>query len=260
MMRLSGYFMRFIRRLRNDCLDLLGEFISMVGRAKCNICGWEGKTFDDIDCGFGLIEKRTKCPSCQSNTRHRCFHAYFKKVLPRDKRLKLLHFAPEKCLTEFFRTYANIEYLSVDIRKGFAMREEDITALTFGDSAFDVILCSHVLEHVEDDQKALMEMYRVLKPGGLAIIDVPIDISRRDTYEDRNIVSPEARTKAFWGRDHLRLYGKDFPDRLRRAGFKVIVDSSCLSPGMIKVKYHGLGIHPLYCCVKENAGGTAAEK
>jgi len=218
---------------------------------KCNICSWHGEKFHDLDCGYGHIYKNSTCPDCFSQPRHRSFFLYLKSVIPKNKKLKVLHFAPEDFLTKLFKSYKLIDYLSVDLDPKKAMQSEDITRLSFPDASYDIIFCSHVLEHVEDDKKALAELYRVLKPGGFAIIDVPIDYGREKTYEDALIKSPVERTKAFWRWDHVRLYAKDFPDRLRAAGFEVKADKFISSLKKGKIKYFGLLIDPIYFCRKK---------
>jgi len=97
----------------------------------------------------------------------------------------------------------------------------DITAIPFNDHTFDVILCSHVLEHVQDDRKAISELYRVLKPGGWAILMVPIDLDRATTFEDPSVIDPKERERLFGQHDHVRWYGRDFLTRLEQAGFIV---------------------------------------
>ena len=161
-----------------------------------------------------------------------------------------MHVAPEYFFTRFFKSYKNIEYLSVDINPQQAMRKEDITNLSFEDSLFDIVFCAHVLEHVKDDKKAMRELYRVLKKSGFAIIDVPIDYNRESTLEDDSIKTPEERTKAFWGWNHLRLYGKDFPEKLKNAGFKVKIYTFFSTLKSDEINYLGLKKSPLYICEK----------
>lgn len=218
---------------------------------KCNICGWQGRNFHNIDCGYGQIYKDSTCPVCGSQPRHRSLFLYLKRVIPKNKRLKVLHFAPEGFFTGIFKSYRLIDYLSVDLAAGRAMQQEDITKLSFKDSSYDIIFCIHVLEHVKDDKRAMTELFRVLKKGGFAIIDVPIDYSRKETYEDDSIKSPEERTKAFWQWDHLRLYGEDFPNKLAQAGFKVKIDYFIPSLKPNKLSYLGLKNKPIYFCEKD---------
>ena len=104
------------------------------------------------------------------------------------------------------------------------MQKADITNLEFRDNSFNAILCYHVLEHVEDDRKALGEIFRVLKPDGWAILQSPIDMDREFTFEDFTIKSPNERKEIFGQEDHVRIYGKDYSKRLENAGFIVTED------------------------------------
>jgi SAM-dependent methyltransferase len=131
------------------------------------------------------------------------------------------------------------------------MDRVDILDLPYPDDSFDAILCSHVLEHVEDDSRAMRELHRVLRPGGWAIVLVPLDLERSETYEDPAITAPRARERAYWGRDHLRLYGRDFPDRLRETGFEVTVDPWVRTlPGETRERYGLFPQEDMYVCRK----------
>jgi SAM-dependent methyltransferase len=136
-----------------------------------------------------------------------------------------LHIAPEQCFHERFKKLKNINYFTGDLVSPLADYHFDLHEIPFEDNKFDVIICNHVMEHVEDDHKCMSELCRVLKPGGWAIMQVPIDYSRAETYEDSSIISPEDREKHFWQKDHVRLYGTDYPKRLRKAGFTVKEDN-----------------------------------
>jgi len=189
-------------------------FIIMV---RCPICQWTGKEF----LPFGkkrttcrTLRKNAKCPQCGSLERHRLYYLYLKKVIDKEKLLKVLHFAPEKALTAFFKSYENIKYLSADINPKAAMVKEDMTNLSFKNNSFDIILCSHVLDDIKDDRKAMRELYRVLKPDGFAILQVTIS-DKDKTYEF---------SMTFGRSDDFRIYGKDYKNRLESCGFKVKVD------------------------------------
>lgn len=139
------------------------------------------------------------------------------------KERKMLHIAPELCFIDRFENLANLDYITGDIESPLAKVKMDIHEIPFEENTFDVIFCNHVLEHVEDDIKAMQEMLRVLKPGGWAILQVPFFFPlNEDTYEDKSITSPADREKAFGQDDHVRLYGKDYANRLASAGFKVV--------------------------------------
>lgn len=132
----------------------------------------------------------------------------------------MLHFAPD-ALERKLRTSPNLTYISTDLDSPEAMIHMDITDIPFNDHTFDVILCSHVLEHVPNDRKAMSELYRILKPGGWAILLVPIDFDRDTTFEDPSVVDPKEREHLFGQHDHVRRYGRDYLTRLEQAGFIV---------------------------------------
>jgi ubiquinone/menaquinone biosynthesis C-methylase UbiE len=126
----------------------------------------------------------------------------------------------------------------------------DITNIPFEDSVFDVILCNHVLEHIPDDLNAMAELYRVLKSGGWGIFQVPLDNRNNSTYEDFSITTPEARQKAFGQKDHVRIYGKDYPDRLRKVGFDVKTNDFALKMSAEERFEYGLKKQLIYYCEK----------
>jgi predicted SAM-dependent methyltransferase len=132
----------------------------------------------------------------------------------------MLHIAPEPYMRIIFEENSSVEYKSGDLQNEWRSSEKiDITDIQYPDNAFDVIYCSHVLEHVPEDRKAMNELYRVLTPGGWAVLQVPI--SGEETYEDPSVTDPEERRRLFGSRDHVRQYGRDYKDRLRAAGFVV---------------------------------------
>ena len=129
--------------------------------------------------------------------------------------------APEQCFLDVFKKMKNLDYTTADLYSPIVDIKADILDLPFDDNSFDIILCNHVLEHIEDDTKAMSELYRVLKPNGMGIFQIPQDLSLEKTYEDFSITSEEERMKHFGQYDHVRIYGKDYFDRLRKVGFKV---------------------------------------
>ena len=183
------------------------------------------------------------CPYCGSRSRHRCLTLFLLEDLSDDlEAARLLHFAPEKALEARLRDRLGDSYLSADLRSGAAMVTADMTDLTFDDQSFDMVVASHVLEHISDDRAALSELLRVLRPGGRAILQHPIEYAR-ETYEDAAITSPEARQLAFGQDDHVRVYGRDFADRMRAAGFTVelVRYSECVAAADVERR----GLHDL---------------
>jgi len=168
-------------------------------------------------------------------------------------KIRLLHFAPEYGFYRRFRSMDNITYFPVDKNNkkfGPDVGYADLTGLDFQTCAFDMIICNHTLEHVDDDDQAIREIYRVLKLSGKAIISVPIDHSRNKTYEDPAIIKPEDREKKFGEWDHVRFYGLDFHQRLASQGFEVktIYYAETFLPDDI-VKF-GLVNEPIFVCRK----------
>jgi len=146
----------------------------------------------------------------------------------------------------------NLNYISADLDSSEAMIQMDITNILFQDNTFDVILCNQVLEHVVDDRKAMKELFRVLKPEGWCLINIPIDLKREKTYENINITNPRIREHLFGQEDHVRIYGRDFIERLEKSGFDVKrVDSFLKSLGYEKIEKLCLNIHvKLFFCIK----------
>jgi len=169
------------------------------------------------------------CPRCHSTDRDRLIYFYLTtNNLLIDEKIKLLHIAPEPSIKKFLKTFSNINYLSGDkFEKGYngyyydkETISLDLTALAFPDNSFDVVICNHVLEHIVDEKKALDEIYRVLKPKGWAILQVPIASELEQTKEN-HADSDEKRTLLYGQRDHVRLYGIDYLSRLKLHGFLV---------------------------------------
>jgi len=176
---------------------------------------------------FGAKKRQNaECPKCGSLERHRLLWLYL-----RDRtnfftdHLKILDIAPLYYLQKKFKKLGNLDYISADISSPIAMIKMDITDINLPNNQFDCIICYHVLEHISDDTKAMKELYRILKPGGWAILQVPVDPNRGKTYEVSKIVSSWERERVFGQKDHVRVYGRDYKNRLEEAGFVVKVDN-----------------------------------
>ncbi len=178
------------------------------------------------------------CPHCLSLERHRLLWLFLQQRtnLFTDK-LKLLHIAPEQCFHGRFKALKHLDYVTGDLESPLAEYHFDLHNIPFAENSFDAIICNHVLEHVDDDHQCMSELYRVLKPGGWAIMQVPVDYSRALTYEDKSITSPEEREKHFWQKDHVRLFGRDYPQRLAKAGFTVKEDDFVKTLGANAERY-----------------------
>lgn len=162
------------------------------------------------------------CPFCKSNERERHVYLFLKTCTQVLKdRVRILHLAPEKNLQRVLQRCENIQYVSADLASPLAALHTDINALCLGDESVDVVICNHVLEHIPDDGRAMREIIRVLKPGGWAILQVPISASRNETVDGPSVSSPSERLRLFGQDNHVRLYGRDYPRRLEAAGFFV---------------------------------------
>lgn len=197
----------------------------------------DGRSFKKfLPYGYEQQRENVLSPSTLSLERHRLLWLYLKDhtsffTAPH----KVLHFAPEQAFYKRFRKLENLDYTTTDLNSPLADVKADICDLPFEDKQFDFVLCNHVLEHIPDDTKAMQELYRILKPGGTAILQIPQDLSRKTTFEDNSITDPKERAKIFGQYDHVRVYGRDYFDKLRSIGFEVEeVDlTSKLSPDLV---------------------------
>lgn len=184
----------------------------------CPICKKSSRKF----ATFGIVPRsEAQCMHCFSLERHRLVWIYLQRKTDLFDRVskRMLHIAPEKGLEKLFKIHLGNGYLSADLNNPKAMVRMDITDIKYPNDSFDVIYCSHVLEHVANDKKAISEFYRVLKSNGWAMILVPITVEK--TFEDPAVKTPEERLKIFGQEDHVRRYGPDFVERLTVEGFKV---------------------------------------
>jgi SAM-dependent methyltransferase len=163
-----------------------------------------------------------KCPRCGALERHRLLVSYLRERTDLFAgRLKVLHVAPEWCLQLELRRLSNLDYVSADLDSPLATDHVDLLDLPYSAGSFDVVICNHVLEHVDNDRRALDEIRRVLRADGRAIIMSPIDPASPSTVEGLDVHTPEERRRVYWQRDHLRRYGRDFADRVASRGFSV---------------------------------------
>ena len=213
----------------------------------------DGKSFRKfLPYGYGNQRANALSPSTLSLERHRLLWLYLKNetdffTSPK----KVLHIAPEQCFLKLFKNQKNLTYTTADLYSPIADVKADICNLPFKENSFDIVFCNHVLEHIEDDYKAMSELFRVLKPGGMGIFQIPQDLNRETTYEDFSITSPEERTKHFGQYDHVRIYGRDYFKRLKAVGFTVneINYSKILSKDLVN-KYRLVEDEILPVCFK----------
>jgi SAM-dependent methyltransferase len=183
----------------------------------CPICGHRFDRFKD-----DWNRPNALCWRCGSAERHRMQWLVLNG--PRgllDGPRSMLHFAPEWALRHKLERLDGVRYITGDLNPDGVDLRLDVTALDLPDQSFDAVLCSHVLEHVDDDRAAMRELARVTALGGWCLVMVPLDLSREATFEDAAITTPEGRARAFWQHDHVRLYAADIGDRLGNAGFDV---------------------------------------
>ena len=194
-------------------------------RYHCPCCDGRFRRFRVYETESGRREDL--CPRCGSLGRHRVDWLFLRESGLLDRangRLRLLHVAPEPAFQRHLAENPRIEYVSGDLDSALAMERLDVTDIRHGEASFDALICNHVLEHVPDDRKALRELHRVLAPGSWAMVQVPLDRTKERTHEDAAISDPEERRRHFWQHDHVRLYGRDYRERLEEAGFTVSVE------------------------------------
>ena len=221
-------------------------------------CVLKGSTFTDpidgksfrmfLPYGYGNQRSNVLSPSTLSLERHRLLWLYLQNETDffySIKTKKLLHFAPEQAFYKIFRNQKNLDYTTTDLLSPLADVKADICNLPFKNETYDIIFCNHVLEHIPDDFTAMTEIYRVLKTGGMAIIQVPLDNDRIRTFTDDSVIDQKQRAAIFGQYDHVRIYGKDYFAKLRSVGFDVLeidytkkiaaelVEKYCLSIGEI---------------------------
>jgi len=226
---------------------------------ECPICKSSYARFND----FGNPKRENaQCANCKSLERHRLLYLFLESKFDlfnkNQSSKKLLHFAPKKIFYSLISSLQTIEYVPCDlsperyqIEGSTPVQKVDILSIPFEENTFDLILCNHVLEHIEDDQLAMSELYRVMQKNGIGIFQVPIDSNREKTYEDFAIQTPAEREKAFGQKDHVRMYGLDYKARLENAGFNVKLDSFVDQYSKEDQYKYGLMPHEvIYVCTK----------
>lgn len=208
--------------------------MSPVSRKLCAVCGRRFGWFLSYPGGDSVFPplmralhwvgsdlRNYQCPCCGSNDRDRHLLLYMR-AAGVDTRLRgasVLHFAPEPAVAEVIRSSGPSNYVKCDLHPRAAdVIDVDIMAIPFPSGTFDVVVANHVMEHVADDRVAADEIHRVLKPGGIAILQTPYSPMLRSTWQDEGIDDPDARLQAFGQDDHVRLYGRDIVDRFAASG------------------------------------------
>ena len=227
----------------------LNRFLYKGNNYYCPICE---KGYRRFLPGPDNIRSNSKCPGCSSLERHRLLWLYLTnelKILTSE--INLLNIAPDYATQTKLSSLPNVNYTSVDLDSHLAMQKADLTNLPFEENMFNAIICYHVLEHIEDDSKAMSEILRVLKPGGWAIIQSPIDDEREKTFEDFTITSPQERKKIFGQEDHVRIYGRDYFTKLKNLGFNVTEDTFIKKFSESEITKYGLDKNEMiFFCTK----------
>ena len=204
----------------------------------CPVCGYHGRALAPIGFDVDVLKEKqvsgagrrnAGCFNCGVIDRERLVHVYLRDVLgiyDRTRSSRILHIAPDEHITRILGRSGALEYVCGDkFAEGYAyaanVRTMDVEDLPFNSDHFDLVICNHVLEHVPDDARAMREILRVLKPGGHAVLQVPLSANSPKTIEDPSITDPKERERVYGQFDHLRLYGQDYGDRLKAAGFIV---------------------------------------
>lgn len=210
----SKNYINTIQKLQKTLTQFLQK--STYKKSYCPYCNKKS-----VFLPYGIFPRdNALCPLCSSLERHRFLYYVYKDLfLNSEKQIKVLHMAPEKCIYELINDINNIDYTAIDLNpEQFVdiknIQKCDVTKMHFKDNYFDIILSNHIIEHVEDESKFLLELKRVLKNDGKIILTVPYSAKRENTLEDSNVKTKEERLKAYWHEDHVRLYGKDIIQRL----------------------------------------------
>lgn len=201
-------------------------------RYACPCCGARLRHLHPMGFDFDVLREKhvigggyrlnALCPCCNATDRERLVYLYLtRRTELLDRPSRLLHIAPEPGLRRLLSGRAILDYVSADLLREDVDLQMDVTRIPFPDASFDVILCNHVLEHVPDDRQAMTELFRVIRPGGWAVLQVPISAVLEHTLEDFTVTSAADRERVFGQADHVRIYARDYLDRLRAAGFDV---------------------------------------
>ena len=235
-------------------LALAARALPFVGtRYRCPCCGWRLRSFT-----MGGPSLRTRhhgyCPRCNAKARHRRVWLYLQEHTNLfSEGVRLFHVSPKYGLSRRLSRMRNIHYIGADLgNRPNTVLTMDLTAVPLRSASVDAVICVHVLEHIDDDRAAMAEMHRILRPGGWALVSVPVRLDQR-TYEDASIVTPSAREAAFGETSHVRYYGYDLADRLAAAGFEVSLDLASDIDARTRRTYGLLDDENIFMCRRPSA-------
>lgn len=229
---------------------------------QCPLCLWRAHRFYAAGFDFPVLTRlqiigagrreNARCPRCNSSSRERFIYLFLKRTYSHFGQGRIVHIAPERKLQEVLLKEYGQSYTSLDIESSRAEIKADVQDLPFENETFETVVCSHVLEHVPDDYRAMREFFRVLKPEGTLITAVPFSPIISETFEDTSIITPTDRERVFGQSDHVRIYGTDFKSRLEKSGFSVsdILPTSVATPEEIQ-RYALNPIEPLFIARKK---------
>ncbi len=217
-------------------------------KVECTVCKGKFRKFLPYGYTKATSRKNALCPRCLSLERHRLMYLYLQKETSFfTDNLKVLHIAPEQCFYKRFKQLSNLDYTTGDLESPIADVHFDIQDIPFENNCFDVVICNHVLEHVDNDKQAMQEIYRILKPNGFAILQVPQAVNNAKTLEDPTVTDPKERERLFLQKDHVRLYGLDYAERLEDVGFTVTANKYTQTFSVEEIKrYHSYSLFHNY--------------
>ena len=227
MKKIKKYVPRPLRSYLKTVRNFIYRIYYRGNKVECQICNSKFKKFATYGGGM-YVRENALCPNCGSLERHRLLWLYIKSRLNKGSKyepMHVIHFAPEKFMYKLLSQKENVNYYPCDLFPEVypfgEINKIDITNINLESDRFDVVLCNHVLEHILDDRKAMSELFRIMKNDSWGIVQVPIELDRDYTYEDDSIVTPAEREKHFGQSDHVRIYGRDYIERLKSVGFEV---------------------------------------